>query len=373
MKVLIAIDSFKDAANSFAVCEALKKGWIKSSPHDEVSCFPLADGGEGLIDILKLYLKMDLVSVVVDDALRRKKEAYFLFSETKKLAVIEVAQAIGLQHLSPAERNPLHTSSYGVGELINHACKLGATEIIIGLGGSSTNDAGMGMAKALGWRFLDDIGKDCEPIGNELIKVFQILPPAKFVGSKVTFDVLCDVDNPLFGSNGAAFIFAPQKGADISAVKYLDNGLKHFYGICSQINNSVKQNLPGAGAAGGLGYGTSFFLGASLKSGIDLILKYSNIEKFMPETDLVITGEGALDRQTLQGKLIKGVCQMAKKYDKPVIAICGALDLNSDELTVLGLKAAFSIAQGPGSLNDALLNTEKNLALTAFNIAQMLK
>jgi glycerate kinase len=181
------------------------------------------------------------------------------------------------------------------------------------------------------------------------------------------------VDNPLFGSNGAAFIFAPQKGADISAVKYLDNGLKHFYGICSQINNSVKQNLLGAGAAGGLGYGTSFFLGASLKSGIDLILKYSNIEKFMPETDLVITGEGALDRQTLQGKLIKGVCQMAKKYDKPVIAICGALDLNSDEFTVLGLKAAFSIAQGPGSLNDALLNTEKNLALTAFNIAQMLK
>jgi glycerate kinase len=373
MKVLIAIDSFKDAADSFTVCEAVKKGWIKSSPHDEVSCFPLADGGEGLIDILKLYLEMDLVSVVVDDALRRKKEAHFLFSGTKKLAVIEVAQAIGLQHLSPAERNPLHTSSYGVGELINHACKLGATDIIIGLGGSSTNDAGMGMAKALGWRFLDDIGKDCEPIGNELIKVFQILPPAKFVGSKVKFDVLCDVDNPLFGSNGAAFIFSPQKGADISAVKYLDNGLKHFYGICSQINNSVKQNLPGAGAAGGLGYGTSFFLGASLKSGIDLILKYSNIENFIPETDLVITGEGALDRQTLQGKLIKGVCQMAKKYDKPVIAICGALDLPSEELTVLGLKAAFSIAQGPGSLNDALLNTEKNLALTAFNIAQMLK
>jgi glycerate kinase len=373
MKVLIAIDSFKDAADSFTVCEAVKKGWIKSSPHDEVSCFPLADGGEGLIDILKPYLEMDLVSLVVDDALRRKKEAHFLFSETKKLAVIEVAQAIGLQHLSPAERNPLHTSSYGVGELINYACKLGATDIIIGLGGSSTNDAGMGMAKALGWRFLDDIGKDCEPIGNELIKVFQILPPAKFVGSKVKFDVLCDVDNPLFGSNGAAFIFAPQKGADISAVKYLDNGLKHFYGICSQINNSVKQNLPGAGAAGGLGYGTSFFLGASLKSGIDLILKYSNIEKFMPETDLVITGEGALDRQTLQGKLIKGVCQMAQKYDKPIIAICGALDLPSEELTVLGLKAAFSIAQGPGSLNDALLNTEKNLALTAFNIAQMLK
>jgi glycerate kinase len=373
MKVLIATDSFKDAADSFAVCEAVKKGWLKSSPHDEVSCFPLADGGEGLIDILKLYLEMDLVSVVVDDALRRKKEAHFLFSETKKLAVIEVAQAIGLQHLSPAERNPLHTSSYGVGELINHACKLGATDIIIGLGGSSTNDAGMGMAKALGWRFLDDNGKDCEPIGNELIKVFQILPPAKFVGSKVTFEVLCDVDNPLFGSNGAAFIFAPQKGADVFAVKYLDNGLKHFYGICSQINNSVKQNLPGAGAAGGLGYGTSFFLGASLKSGIDLILKYSNIEKFMPETDLVITGEGALDRQTLQGKLIKGVCQMAKKYDKPVIAICGALDLNSEELTALGLKAAFSISQGPGSLNDALLSTEKNLTLTAFNIAQILK
>ena len=373
MKVLIATDSFKDAADSFAVCASIKNGWIKSSPHDEVSCFPLADGGEGLIDILKLYLEMDLVSVVVDDALRRKKEAHFLFSETKKLAVIEIAQAIGLQHLSPSERNPLHTSSYGVGELINHACKLGATEIIIGLGGSSTNDAGMGMAKALGWRFLDDLGKDCEPIGNELIKVFQILPPAKFVGSKVTFEVLCDVDNPLFGSNGAAFVFAPQKGADISAVKYLDNGLKHFYGICSQINNTVKQNLPGAGAAGGLGYGTSFFLGASLKSGIDLILKYSNIEKFIPETDLVITGEGALDKQTLQGKLIKGVCQMAKKYDKPVIAICGALDLNSEELTALGLKAAFSISQGPGSLNDALLSTEKNLTLTAFNIAQILK
>ena len=169
------------------------------------------------------------------------------------------------------------------------------------------------------------------------------------------------------------YVHRPQKGADISAVKYLDNGLKHFYGICSQLNNTVKQNLPGAGAAGGLGYGTSFFLGASLKSGIDLILKYSNIEKFIPEADLVITGEGALDKQTLQGKLIKGVCQMAKKYNKPVIAICGALDLNSEELTALGLKAAFSISQGPGSLNDALLSTEKNLTLTAFNIAQILK
>ena len=373
MKVIIAMDSFKDAADSFTVCQSIKNGWLKSSPLSEIFCFPLADGGEGLIEILKLYLEMDLITIEVDDALRRKKAAHYLYSESRKLAVIEVAQAIGLQDLSPAERNPLHTSSYGVGELINHACKLGAEEILIGLGGSATNDAGMGMAKALGWRFLDENGKDCEPIGNDLIKVFQILPPAKFVGSKVKFEILCDVDNPLFGPNGAAYIFAPQKGADAVAVKYLNHGLRHFYGICSQLNQKVKQNLLGAGAAGGLGFGTSFFLDASLKSGIELILKYAQIENCMKEMDLVITGEGSLDKQTLQGKLIKGICQLAKKYDKPVVAICGALALNIEEIKNLGLTAAFSISQGPGSLDEALENTEKNLMLTAFNLAQLMK
>ncbi|MBU6167939.1 MAG: glycerate kinase [Bacteroidetes bacterium] len=373
MKVIIATDSFKDAADSYTVCQSIKNGWIKSNPLSEIHCFPLADGGEGLIDILKRYLEMDLVFMEVDDALRRKKTAQFLFSESKKMAIIEVAQAIGLQDLNHEERNPLYTSSYGVGEMIKKACKLGATEILIGLGGSATNDAGMGMANALGWRFLDENGKDCEPIGIDLIKVIQIVPPAEFIGSKVTFEILCDVNNPLFGPNGAAFIFAPQKGADSMAVKSLDNGLKHFYGVCSQLNMDVKDDLAGAGAAGGLGFGTSYFLGATLKSGIDLILKHAQIEKKMKESDLVITGEGSLDKQTLQGKLIKGVCQLANKYNKPVIALCGALNLSEEELTTLGLRAAFSIAQGPGSLRDALLDTEKNLGLTAFNIAQMMK
>lgn len=373
MKVIIAMDSFKDTANSYTACQSIKKGWLKASPLSEILCFPLADGGEGLIDILKLYLEMELITVEVDDALRRKKTATYLYSEPRKLAVIEVAQAIGLQDLNLSERNPLFTSSYGVGELINHACKLGAEEILIGLGGSATNDAGMGMAKALGWRFLDENGKDCEPIGNDLIKVFQILPPAKFVGSKVKFEILCDVENPLFGSNGAAYIFAPQKGADALVVKYLDNGLRHFYGICSQVNNKVKQNLPGAGAAGGLGFGTSFFLNGSLKSGIELILKYAQIENHIMEMDLVITGEGSLDKQTLQGKLIKGICQIAKKYNKPVVAICGALSLDLEELNNLGLTAAFSISQGPGSLKEALENTEKNLMYMAFNLAQVMK
>ncbi|MFM7091348.1 MAG: glycerate kinase [Bacteroidota bacterium] len=373
MKVIIATDSFKDAADSYTVCQSIKNGWIKSNPLSEIHCFPLADGGEGLIDILKRYLEMDLVFMEVDDALRRKKTAQFLFSESKKMAIIEVAQAIGLQDLNHEERNPLYTSSFGVGEMIKKACKLGATEILIGLGGSATNDAGMGMANALGWRFLDENGKDCEPIGIDLIKVIQIIPPTEFIGSKVTFEILCDVNNPLFGPNGAAFIFAPQKGADSMAVKSLDNGLKHFYGVCSQLNKAAKDDLAGAGAAGGLGFGTSYFLGATLKSGIDLILKHAQIEKKMKESDLVITGEGSLDKQTLQGKLIKGVCQLANKYNKPVIALCGALNLSEEELTTLGLRAAFSIAQGPGSLRDALLDTEKNLGLTAFNIAQMMK
>lgn len=373
MKVIVAMDSFKDAADSLTVCKSIKQGWLKANPFSEVLCFPLADGGEGLIDILKLYLPMDLIKVEVDDALRRKKVAHYLYSSSRKIAVIEVAQAIGLQDLNSSERNPLLTSSYGVGELINHACKLGVEEVLIGLGGSSTNDAGMGMAKALGWKFLDENGEDCEPIGNELIKVFQILPPAKFIGSKVKFEILCDVENPLYGPNGAAYVFAPQKGADALAVKKLDNGLKHFYGICSQLNNKVKQNLPGAGAAGGLGFGTSFFLDASLRSGIELILKYTQIEKNIKDMDLIITGEGSLDKQTLQGKLVKGICQIAQKYNKPVIALCGALSLDIDQLNNLGLKAAFSIAQGPCTLNEALENTEKNLMSTAFNLAQLMK
>jgi glycerate kinase len=374
MKVMIAVDSFKDAVDSITVCRAIKNGWLQSSPLSEVFCFPLADGGEGLIKILPHYMEMERKTVVVEDALRRKKMAHFLYSASRKLAVIEVAEAIGLQDLSPSERNPLHTSSYGVGELINHACTCGAEEILIGLGGSATNDAGMGMANALGWRFLDKNGKDCEPIGNDLIHVSRIIPPEKRMGLNPKYEVLCDVDNPLFGPNGAAFVFAPQKGANEAEVIYLDDGLKHFYEICSRWNKKKTGHMiPGAGAAGGLGFGTGFFLDASLKSGTELILKYAQIENHIVEMDLVITGEGRLDRQTLQGKLIKGICRIAKKYDIPVVAVCGSLALNVEEMNDLGLQAAFSIAKGPTSLQEALDHTEENLTLTAFHLARCMK
>ncbi len=363
-KIIIAADSFKDALDTFSVCQAIKRGIKAALPNAHIVELPLSDGGEGLSDIAAHYFDLQRIAVKTCDPLFRKHTAIYGLSHDNTTAFIEMAQAAGLQLLKNEERNPLKTTTYGVGLMIQNALEKGASRIIIGLGGSATNDAGMGMATALGWQFVGENGEILLPIGENLDKIRHITPPQYFP-QNINFEAICDVKNPLFGENGAAYIFARQKGADDADIKKLNRGLRHFSEIVG-----ADPNVSGAGAAGGLGFGCLFFLKAHIKSGIESVLDWANFDQHLADADWIFTGEGRLDSQTLQGKLIAGIAARAK--GKPIIALCGALDLPPQYLSDLGLKAAFSIAQKPCTLPEALAATAQNLENTAFNIANLL-
>ena len=366
MKFLIAADSFKDALDTFGVCKAIGKGIKKALPDAEIVELPLSDGGEGLSDIAAHYFDLQQIAVETYDPIFRKITATYGLSQDNTTAFIEMAKASGLQLLTNEERNPLKTSTFGFGKLIQNAIENGATRIILGLGGSATNDAGMGMATVLGWQFLDKNNAVLLPTGEHLDKIVKVIFPENAF-QNIIFEAICDVKNPLFGQNGAAHVFARQKGATEQDVETLDNGLRYFAEIIGQ---DEKANAIGAGAAGGLGFGCMFFLNAQLKRGIDSVLDWANFDQHVATTDWIFTGEGKLDSQTLQGKLIAGIAERAS--GKPIIALCGGLDLAPKELNDLGLKAAFSITQKPCGLSDALAATAKNLENTAFNVSRLL-
>jgi glycerate 2-kinase len=377
MKIIIAADSFKDALDTFNVCKAIKRGINAALPNADVIELPLSDGGEGLSDIAAHYFDLQRIEVETCDPLFRKHTATYGLSHDNTTAFIEMAQAAGLQLLTNDERNPLKTTTFGVGLMIQNALNKGATRIIIGLGGSATNDAGIGMAAALGWQFLDKNNAIVSPIGENLDKIEQVTPPQYF-DEKISFEAICDVKNPLFGVNGAAYVFAKQKGASESDIQKLDNGLRHFAKIVnSPYGNQVAKivsppsGVQGAGAAGGLGFGCLYFLNAVMKRGIDSVLDWANFDAHIADADYIFTGEGRLDTQTLQGKLIAGIAERAQ--GKPIIALCGALYLPPQYLNELGLKAAFSITPKPCTLAEALPQTAKNLENTAFNIARLLR
>ncbi|MDH4461247.1 MAG: glycerate kinase [Flectobacillus sp.] len=366
MKILIAADSFKDSLDSFGVCRAIGRGIQLAYPDAELVELPLSDGGEGLSDIAGHYFDLEQVVVEVCDPLFRPIKASYGYSVGTQTAFIEMAKASGLQLLSNEERNPLKTSTFGFGQLIQDAIQKGAKRIIMGLGGSATNDVGIGMATALGWVFRGKEGEILQPIGENLDKVATIEFPQHW-SEEVAFEAICDVKNPLFGENGAAHIFAQQKGADQAMIEQLDAGLVQLARVSNQ---SEKAEAMGAGAAGGLGFGCLFFLNAQLKRGIDSVLDWANFDQEVATADWIFTGEGRLDRQTLQGKLISGIAERAK--GKPIIALCGGLDLMPDDLNDLGIKAAFSITQKPCLLSEALVQTAENLEKTSFNIARLL-
>ena len=376
MKILIACDSFKDALNATEVCRSIERGWRLADPSVSATIFPLADGGEGTFAILAEHLHLEKIDIVVKDALFRPIKAQYGFNNASKdkntegVAFIEMAQAAGLQLLNKNERNPLKTSTLGVGELINDAKKRGAKKIILAIGGSATNDAGMGMATALGYGFLDKNGQKLLPVGENLIKIDRIeRGNTIFDTSKIKVEVMCDVKNPLFGTNGAAYVYTRQKGATSADIEQLDKGLRHFADKMSAFNGSPFAE--GAGAAGGLGFGAMCFLNAELKSGIDVILDITHFDKQLIDKDLIITGEGRLDSQTAQGKLINGLVERAKKHKIPIIALCGALEATPQYINDLGLFAAFPIGQKPTNLADALAHTGENLEKTMCNIARI--
>lgn len=372
MKILIAPDSFKESVEALDVCHAIQAGFRQVFPDADYKLLPMADGGEGTSAVLSYVLGGRWKEVVVNDPLMRPIRAkYLLLPEAT--AVIEVAQACGLHLLTVAERNPVIASSYGVGELIADALNEGAKRIIIGLGGSATNDAGLGMLTALGMTFYD-ANDDTLAQGGGALANLQRLDAAGFHASvfDTVFEVACDVTNPLCGELGASAVFGPQKGASLQQVKDLDKALNHFATLCEQQGYKNDKEIAGAGAAGGLGYALMSFCQAELKSGFDTIAEIMSLAQYINDADLVITGEGKLDAQTAMGKVAGGISQIAKLSHTPVIAICGSVD---------GLKSAqtsqFDVIvpsiQKLDSLDNVFKNAYNNIEITATNIAATIK
>lgn len=365
MKVIIAIDSFKGSISSIQAAQAVALGITDVYPDAKIVAMPMADGGEGTAQALVAALHGQMVKAEVTGPLGEKVEAsYGLASD---MAVIEVAAACGLPLVPQAKRNPLETTTYGVGELIRDAMERGCRRFLIGLGGSATNDAGIGMLQALGFSFRNDAGEEVGFGGKELQSIrtisFDHVHPLLHA---CTFQVACDVSNPLYGQKGAAYVFAPQKGATPRMVEELDAGLKHFAKV---VETTIHQNvqIKGAGAAGGLGAAFALFLHGMLESGIEVVLELTKLEDHVQGADFVITGEGKLDSQTVMGKVPQGVAKLAQKYDVPVIGLAGAA---AGDLSKLGLTAYFSITPAPMSLEEAMKEEETfhNLRITTRQI-----
>jgi len=350
LKVLIAPDKFKGTLTAHEVCEAIEAGIKGFDPSIEVIKLPLADGGEGSLDILE-SLDLNRISIKVHDPLFRLIPSYYCLKNDT--AYIEMATASGLQLLNPSERNATRTTTLGTGELILDAINKGATRIYLFIGGSATNDAGIGMAQALGYKFLDKEGNELQPIGANLNAISEISHSLKVDFSGVSFVVATDVKNLLYGQNGAAYVYAVQKGANPEEVESLDNGLKNFGSILESTFNKDYSQTPGAGAAGGIGAGAMAFLNAEIRSGIGSIMKIVSFDEQLQRVDLVITGEGKYDRQTLEGKVIQGVVQQSQKYSKPVGVICGIVELDYRPDTIKYLEP---LVNNQTSVEEALSN-----------------
>lgn len=347
MKILIAPDSFKGTLTANEVCDIIGQAFAETIKTAEITKLPAADGGEGLCACLKEIVGGETVKAEVCGVFGERMTAEYLMLNDKT-AVIETASCAGLP-LAGDNKNPEKATTYGVGELIIHAVNNGAEKILLGLGGSATNDCGFGMASALGYKFTDEKGEFFIPTGETLCKVKHISEPENTINIHVT--AACDVENPLYGENGAAYVFAPQKGADEDMVKRLDEGLCHAsYIISRDLNKSVSE-IKGSGAAGGMGAGAVAFLGAELKKGIDILLDAADFDKKSASSDLIITGEGRLDFQSVNGKVISGIAKRAAKYGKPVIAICGSRGDGAEEIKSLGVSELYFSSE-----------TEKNFA-----------
>lgn len=373
MRILVASDAFKDALGARGVCDAIAAGLQAANDAFEVAALPLADGGEGTAAILAHHTNGKMIEARASSPRFEPLMASYGLSGDGKTAFIEMAAASGLQLLKPEDRNPLYTSTIGTGALLIDAVGRGVEKIIIGLGGSATNDAGMGMATALGYRFLDKNGQELEPVGHNLAKVDRIDDRTLLFDPRgVEIITLCDVDNPLFGPEGAAHVFAPQKGADEAAVEQLEAGLRHIAPKMEALSGQPVAQVPGSGAAGGMGAGCLAYLGAALQPGIDTIMEMAGLEPALAGADWVITGEGQLDKQTLRGKLVKGLTQRAQRHGVPVIAFCGALRAAPEEIKAIGLQAAFSVQNRPVALSTALAETAERLEALAFHVGRLL-
>jgi glycerate kinase len=373
MKIVIAPDSFKESLDALTVATCIENGFSQIFTEAQFVKLPLADGGEGTVDVLLNALQGEKKFSQVSGPLKAVVNAYWALVDNNSTALIEVAQASGLDLLNPEQRNPAITTTYGTGELIKHALDLGATKIILGLGGSATNDAGAGIVQALGGKLLDVQGKSIGEGGLALQKLHSIdLKEVDERFKTIELIVACDVDNPLCGKNGASYIFGPQKGADKQAVEELDNALLNFAQVASGILGVNHADSPGFGAAGGIPLGLSLLFNLQIKPGIEMVLDAVGADEVLIGADLVITGEGQMDNQTLQGKTPYGIAKRAQLLGIPVIAIAGSLGQEVEALYPK-ITGVFGSVRSPQTLQQVLLEADKNLIRTARNIAAMLK
>ncbi|KHJ49954.1 glycerate kinase [Vreelandella venusta] len=372
MNVLLCPDSFKDALSAEQAAQAMADGITRAAPSAITHLCPLADGGEGSLDALMAATQAECRTLTVQDALGRPRQARWGWLGEQRTAFIELAEASGLQHLNSDERNALHTSTHGVGELFLAALDAGATQALLLLGGSATNDAGAGMLQALGAMLLDQHGQPLPP-GGAALQQLATLDLSTLDPRLASLDVTAavDVDNPLLGERGASAVFGPQKGASPDDVAILDHALGHFATLAAESLGRDDRDMPGAGAAGGMGFAASSFLNARLSPGIDMIMQQAQVSSLLAKADLVITGEGRLDGQSLSGKTPIGVARAAQRLGKPVIVLAGSLGDGWQACLNEGVTAAFALADGPMGLEDALPRTAELLSDRCDSIARL--
>ena len=383
MKVVVAIDSFKGSLSSMEAGQAIAEGVKRVYQHAEVVVRPLADGGEGTVEALVEGMGGVFVTKEVTGPLGEKVEAVYGMIESKddlsKTAIIEMSAAAGITLVPEKSRNPMSTTTYGVGELILDAIERGCRHFIVGIGGSATNDGGVGMLQALGYDFVTQEGKAISYGGNGLrelarIEESNVQPTLK----ECTFKVACDVTNPLCGENGSSAIFGPQKGATPEMIQELDQSLLYYAELSKNINSHADRFYPGTGAAGGMGFAFLTYTNATLESGIQIVLTETKLEELITTANVVVTGEGKLDGQTVLGKAPIGVAALAKKYQKKVLAFAGAVTPDAKECNQHGIDAFFPILRGVVTLKEAM-NKEvahQNMVDTVeqvFRVVEMMK
>ncbi len=375
LRFVIAPDSFKESLSSVQAAQAMQRGILRQFPDAICRLVPLADGGEGTVDALLNACAGQKVSCRVRGPLPQQQvESYFALIDDGKTAVIEMAKANGIHLIPLAQRNPARTSTYGTGEMIRQALDLGVSKIIIGLGGSVTNDAGSGMAKALGVKFLDQAGLEVQPCGGNLKQICEIdlsALDARLATTEIL--IASDVNNPLCGEHGASAIFGPQKGATPELVKILDQNLGYFANLVETTLGVNVQHQAGAGAAGGLGFGLLAFARAKIQSGVELLIQQTGLTEKITQADVVLTGEGKIDRQTFMGKTPFGVAQVAKGLNKPVYAFAGMIGEGIEPLLEAGFTQIIGINPPDISVEDAIRNAENNLTDSVENVMQLLK
>ncbi|PQY65732.1 glycerate kinase [Cronobacter sakazakii] len=371
-KIVIAPDSFKESLSAMDVAKAIEAGFREIYPQANYVCVPMADGGEGTVEAMVAATGGQIITTPVTAPLGNNVDGFFGLLGDGETAVVEMAAASGLHLVPTAQRDPRITTSYGTGELILAALERGVKAIIIGIGGSATNDGGAGMMQALGARFLDGEGRELAPGGAALARLERLdlsaLDPRL---AQVSVTAACDVDNPLCGEKGASAVFGPQKGATPAMVSELDAALRRFGEQLEAATGKAIISAPGAGAAGGMGAALLGMLNAELRPGIEIVIESLGLAQAVRDADLVITGEGRLDSQSIHGKTPVGVARVAKQFQRPVVAIAGSLTPDYQIVHEHGIDAAFSVIDRIVTLQEALDDAERNLRVTARNVAAL--